>query len=148
LRILEIPPRQHKRIYKHYLDFEGYAASREGDKRSLLAQDHLEFIQEIPILFDGDATITLSAIQEQLHTVTGLIVGITTIHNAIAGFNCSFKRLTIRASVSLTAERIEVRRNYSHWHCRQIINDRKMVELFAWGFPRLRPLRSVLTLYQ
>ena len=129
---LGIPKQTAQRIYKRYLDFEGFAAKpRGGDKRSLLTQDHLEFIQEI---IDGDATITLLAIQEQLHAVTGLIVGITTIHNAIAGFNYSFKRLTRRASASLTAERIEERRNYSQWHVRQIINHRNMVYVDEVGF--------------
>jgi hypothetical protein len=129
---LEIPKQTAQRIYKRYLGFEGFAAKpRVGDKRSLLTQEHLEFIQEI---IDDDSAITPSAIQEQLHAVTGLNVGITTIHDAIAGFNYTFKRLTIRASVSLTAERIEERRNYSQWHCRQIIAHRNMVYVDEVGF--------------
>ncbi len=64
-----LPKKTAQRIYKRFLDFEGFATNPcGGDKISLLTQEHLEFIQET---IDEDATITHSAIQEQLHAVKG-----------------------------------------------------------------------------
>ena len=63
-----------------------------------LQEEHIIYLKN---LLAEDCTVTLKDIVQKFEE-NGLIVSRTTVHNAIAGFSYSFKRLTVQVVAGVT----------------------------------------------
>ena len=104
---------QVKRIMdKFYATGETDKGKHGGHKPKLITEEHCVFLRE---LMGDDCTVTLDYMQEQLEALSGLRVGLTTIHNRIIGFHYSFKVVKKHCMAAVTEAVKEHRRQFSLW---------------------------------
>ena len=72
-----------------------------GHKKRLLTEEHCAFLRE---MISEDATVSLAYMRDQLESVDGLHVALSTVHKAIEGFGYSFKVLKKQAQAAVTPE--------------------------------------------
>jgi hypothetical protein len=95
-----------------------------------LQEEHIIFLKN---LLAEDCTVTLKNIVQKFEE-NGLIVSQTTVHNAIAGFSYSFKRLTVQVVAGVTEALKAERRVFSVWLLDQVIQGRNLIFLDEVGF--------------
>ena len=81
-----------------------------------LQEEHFTYLKD---LLAEDCTLTLKHIVQKFEE-NGLIVSQTTVNNAIAGFNYSFKRLTVQVVAGVTEALKAERRVFSVWPLDQV----------------------------
>ena len=95
-----------------------------------MQEEHITYLKD---LLAEDCTLTLKHIVQKFEE-NGLIVSQTTVNNAIAGFNYSFKRSTVQVVAGVTEALKAERRVFSVWLLDQVILGRNLIFLDEVGF--------------
>ena len=131
-RIFNVQPWTVRRIIlKYYATGESNKAKHGGYKPRKLTEEHCEYLRG---LMDEDATISLRFMQDKLELEYALGVSLTTIHNAIVGFQYSFKVLKKQAEAAVTPELLAERWLYSRWLVDSVISNKNILYIDEVGF--------------